>query len=136
MDSETEKNGSVFGSSLTKNEVRVNSLIYSTYLVFCLFSVFEQPSVCCVCVVVEGRERGESNPKFYIIRKRLSSASRRCPCRDIVPLYHSLTFPVIESHSRAAVSRKRSSQKRERSASTLHTHTTHNWDTFKSPLIQ
>ena len=103
--------------------MRVNSLIYSTYLVFCLFSVFEQPSVCCVCVVVEGRERGESNPKFYIIRKRLSSASRRCPCRDIVPLYHSLTFPVIESHSRAAVSRKRSSQKRERSASTLHTHT-------------
>ena len=98
---------------------------------------------CCVCRG-GGEKRGESNPKFYIIRKRLSSASRRCPCRDTTPFLSFIHFSRDKevahengSHEKKEVSRERSSQKeKDPPPHYTHTHTTHNWDTFKSPLIQ
>ena len=83
---------------------------------------------CCVCRG-GGEKRGESNPKFYIIRKRLSSASRRCPCRDTTPFLSFIHFSRDNevahekcSHEKRGLTREVFTE-RERSASTLHTHT-------------
>ena len=86
--------------------------------------------MCCVSSLGGGEKRGESNPKFYIIRKRLSSASRRCPCRDTTPFLSFIHFSRDKevahekcSHEKKEVVTREVFTERERSASTLHTHT-------------